>query len=150
LDSSLLLPVSGSIQGEDLFSSADPSSPSSVPGSTSPLLPRQESTPDSANKGERKIDHSNTLQSELASQLASMATQLKRNAIYFSESLEKDHAVVTDAQEKVERNFESMKKERTRLRDHSADSRGMTCFVVFSLVMVSVLFTLMILIMRWV
>ena len=70
----------------------------------------------------------------MAEQLAKMATQLKRNAIHFAGSLEKDKAVVQDAQEKMERNYDGMTKERVRLRDHRSKSWGTTGIVILSLI----------------
>jgi low affinity Fe/Cu permease len=69
----------------------------------------------------------------MSEQLANMAAQLKRNAMYFAGALEKDKAVVTGAQEKVERNFDMMTKERVRLRDHRSKSWGTTWLVVLTL-----------------
>ena len=59
-----------------------------------------------------------------------MATQLKRNAIHFSESLAKDQAVVAEAQEKLEGNYDVMKKERLRVRDLRGKTGGTTCLLI--------------------
>lgn len=72
----------------------------------------------------------------MAEQLAKMATQLKRNAIHFAGSLEKDKAVVQDAQEKMEGNYDVMTKERLRLRDHRSKSWGTTWITILSLIVV--------------
>lgn len=84
----------------------------------------------------------------MSEQLALMAAQLKRNAIHFALSLEKDKAVVQDAQEKVERNYDVMTKERVRLRDHRSKSWGTTWLVVLSLVVVAVGFVLSFFVIR--
>jgi SNARE protein 1 len=77
-----------------------------------------------------------------------MATQLKRNAVYFSESLAKDQAVVEETQQKIEGNFDVMKKERVRLRDHRGKSGSTTCLVMLSVIAVSGLFVMMIYLIR--
>ncbi|KII92205.1 hypothetical protein PLICRDRAFT_464542 [Plicaturopsis crispa FD-325 SS-3] len=69
----------------------------------------------------------------MSEQLAQMATQLKRNAMHFSESLARDQAVVDEAQEKLEGNYDVMKKERVRLRDHRGKSGSTTCLVLMSM-----------------
>lgn len=77
-----------------------------------------------------------------------MATQLKRNAIHFSETLAKDQSVVEETQEKLQGNYDVMKKERTRLRDHSGKSGSTTCITMLVLLVVSVLFALMFFVIR--
>ena len=77
-----------------------------------------------------------------------MATQLKRNAIHFSDSLGKDQAVVEDAQLKIEGNYDVMKKERLRARDLRGKSGSTTCLVVMSVVAVLVAFVIMVLVIR--
>lgn len=77
-----------------------------------------------------------------------MATQLKRNAIHFSESLSKDKSAVEEAQEKIEGNYDVMKKERTRLRDHSGKSGSTTWITMLVLLVVAVLFALMFIVIR--
>lgn len=75
---------------------------------------------------------------ELSAQLAQMATQLKRNAIHFSETLVKDQTVVEETKLKMESNYDSMHKERTRLRDHSGKSWGTTWLTLLSIIIVLV------------
>lgn len=77
-----------------------------------------------------------------------MATQLRRNATHFSESLEKDKSVLVSMQEKVEGNFDFMKRERIRLRDFRGKSGGTTCLVIMSIVVVLIAFILMVFIIR--
>lgn len=77
-----------------------------------------------------------------------MATQLKRNAIHFSESLSNDKAVVQEAQEKLESNHDIMNRERIRVRDLRGKTGGTTCLVVMSIVAVLVAFIFMVLIIR--
>jgi len=77
-----------------------------------------------------------------------MATQLHRNATHFSESLEKDKSVLVAMQEKVEGNFDFMKRERIRLRDFQGKSGGTTCLVIMSVVVVLIAFILMVFIIR--
>ena len=85
---------------------------------------------------------------ELSAQLAQMATQLKRNAIHFSDTLAKDQTVVEEANLKMESNYDSMLRERTRLRDHSGKSRGTTWLTLFSIIAVFVSFFIMFFIIR--
>jgi hypothetical protein len=77
-----------------------------------------------------------------------MATQLKRNAIHFSESLAKDQAAVEDAQGKIEGNYDVMKTERLRVRDLRGKTGSTTCLVVMSVVVVLVAFVVMVLVIR--
>jgi len=77
-----------------------------------------------------------------------MATQLKRNALHFSDSLAKDQAVVEDAQLKIEGNYDVMTKERLRVRDLRGKTGSTTCLVVMSVVVVLVAFIVMILVIR--
>ena len=77
-----------------------------------------------------------------------MATQLKHNAIHFSESLAKDQLVVGDAQGKIEGNFDIMKKERLRVRDLRGKTGSTTCLVVMSIFAVLVAFVFMVLVIR--
>ncbi|KII92204.1 hypothetical protein PLICRDRAFT_172324 [Plicaturopsis crispa FD-325 SS-3] len=94
------------------------------------------------------IQNSNALQQEMSEQLAQMATQLKRNAMHFSESLARDQAVVDEAQEKLEGNYDVMKKERVRLRDHRGKSGSTTCLVLMSMLVVVVAFLLTFFVIR--
>lgn len=91
---------------------------------------------------------SSALQEELSNQLSQMATQLKRNALHFSNSLANDAALVNTLDEKLERNYDVMKKERVRLRDHRGKSLGTTCLVMSSVVGVVAVFIVMVGIMR--
>ncbi|KDQ21723.1 hypothetical protein BOTBODRAFT_50297 [Botryobasidium botryosum FD-172 SS1] len=87
-------------------------------------------------------------QEDLSLQLAQMATQLKRNAIHFSESLSKDKGIVDEAAEKLEANFVRMKEERLRLRDHRAKSGGTTCMVMGAVIAVIIAWILTFLVIR--
>ncbi|PBK61545.1 hypothetical protein ARMSODRAFT_981500 [Armillaria solidipes] len=62
--------------------------------------------------GTSVLQNTNALHNELSEQLAQMATQLKRNALHFSDSLSADKAIVEKAQQKIESNFNFMRKER--------------------------------------
>jgi len=96
----------------------------------------------------RALQSSSAVHDELSSQLAQMATQLKRNALHFSDSLVKDQTVVEQAQQKLEQNYGFMQKERTRLRDHSGKSSSTTWLTVASLAIVGVSFIIMFFIIR--
>ena len=89
------------------------------------------------------------IQEELSAQLAQMATQLKRNAIHFSDALIKDQVVVEETQNKMESNFDGLHKERSRLRDYSGKGRGTTWLTIFSLIAVFVSFFFMFFIIRF-
>lgn len=77
-----------------------------------------------------------------------MATQLKANAVHFSSTLAKDQALVQETQEKLETNYNVMKKERVRVRDFRGKSGGTTCLVIFSVVAVLISFVVMVFIIR--
>ncbi|KAI0368370.1 hypothetical protein BV20DRAFT_1037195 [Pilatotrama ljubarskyi] len=94
------------------------------------------------------LQNSAALHEELSAQLAQMATQLKRNAVHFAESLEKDKAVVQETQEKLERNHDVMSKERVRLRDHRSKSWGTTWITMLSIVVALIGFIVTFLIIR--
>jgi hypothetical protein len=84
----------------------------------------------------------------MSEQLAQMAAQLKRNAVHFANALEKDKAVVEDAQGKMERNFDVLSKERVRLRDHRSKSWGTTWLVVLSMLVAAIGFVLTFFVIR--
>ncbi|KIK94571.1 hypothetical protein PAXRUDRAFT_827848 [Paxillus rubicundulus Ve08.2h10] len=94
------------------------------------------------------LQNSRALQDELAEQLALMATQLRRNATHFSESLQNDKTVMEVMQEKLEGNFDFMKRERIRLRDFRGKSGGTTCLAIMSVIVVLVAFILMVFLVR--
>lgn len=91
----------------------------------------------------------NALHEALSDQLALMATQLKRNAQHFSASLEKDKAVIEETQEKMEGNLGLMMKEKIRLRDFRARSKGSLWMVMAIVVVVLVLFVVMVGVIRF-
>ncbi|KAG5643308.1 hypothetical protein DXG03_001192 [Asterophora parasitica] len=97
----------------------------------------------------RFLHNSSALQQELSDQLAQMATQLKRNAVHFADTLSRDQAVVEETQQKIESNFDVMQKERVRLRDHRGKSGSTTCLVVLIVIAVVLLFMLMVSIIRF-
>jgi len=97
----------------------------------------------------RFLQNSTALQQELSDQLAQMAAQLKRNATHFSEGLAKDQAVVEETQLKLEGNYDTMQKERVRLRDHRGKSVSTTCLVVAIIITVALLFLVMVWIIRF-
>lgn len=77
-----------------------------------------------------------------------MATQLKRNAVHFSESLDRDKSVVQSASEALEKNYDAMTATRVRLKEHSGKSWGTTWIVYGGLVAVSVAWVFMFFIIR--
>ncbi|KAL5528603.1 hypothetical protein ACEPAF_7739 [Sanghuangporus sanghuang] len=94
------------------------------------------------------LETSTALHEDLSKQLAQMATQLRRNAEQFSETLAKDTGVVNAAQEKIERNYDEVSKERVRLRDHSAKSSGTTCLTLMAIIVVIIAFFMTYLVIR--
>lgn len=97
----------------------------------------------------QRLQASTALQEDLSEQLAQMASQLKRNALHFSDSLEKDKAVVEETQEKLEGNLGILLKERLRLRDFRGKSQSTTCLVVGIVITVLVLFMFMVSVVRF-
>jgi hypothetical protein len=88
------------------------------------------------------------LQEELSVQLAQMAGQLRRNAEHFSSALAADQAVLRNTEEKIGANFDVMKQERVRLRDHRSKSLGTTCLTITSVLVVLISFVVMFFIVR--
>jgi Membrane fusion protein Use1 len=86
---------------------------------------------------------------ELSNELSRMATQLKRNAQHFSESLDKDKSLVQSAADVLEKNYDTMTKERVRLRDHRGKSFGTTWMVFGALLVVSIAWVCMFFIIRF-
>jgi SNARE protein 1 len=78
-----------------------------------------------------------------------MAKQFKRNALHLSTLLEKDKAVVEDAQLKLEVNHDMMQKERVRLRDHTSKNQWTTCFTLGVVMVVLLVFLLMVSVIRF-
>jgi SNARE protein 1 len=113
-----------------------------------PTLPTASSATSNITATPTILQNSRALQEELSEQLALMATQLRRNATHFSESLLKDKSVVETMQEKLEGNFDFMKKERIRLRDFRGKSGSTTCLVIMSILVVLVAFIFMVLVIR--
>jgi len=134
----------------------DPTSPKPTPPTpedlpiTDDLLTAPSEKLPSPTSSSRRVPLSTTaVHEELSAQLAQMATQLKRNAIHFSDTLAKDQAVVEETKLKLESNFDELQKERTRLRDHSGKSRGTTWLTAFSVIAVLVSFFVMFFIIRF-
>ncbi|KAK0455532.1 membrane fusion protein Use1-domain-containing protein [Desarmillaria tabescens] len=128
-----------------LLSPTDPPSTTISPLPT--LLPAL-ATSKATGASPHSLQNTNALHNELSDQLAQMATQLKRNALHFSNSLSADKAVVEAAQQKIESNFDVMKKERVRLRDHRGKSGSTTCLAIMSVIVVTVLFIFMVMLIR--
>ncbi|KAI0297216.1 hypothetical protein B0F90DRAFT_1634998 [Multifurca ochricompacta] len=95
------------------------------------------------------MQHSTALQEELSAQLAQMAGQLRRNAEHFSNALAADQAVLRNAEEKTGANYDVMKRERVRLRDHRGKSLGTTCLTITSVLVVAIAFLITFFIIRF-
>ena len=87
-------------------------------------------------------------QEELSLQLAQMATQLKLNALHFTESLAKERAVMEGAEEKLEANLTRLKGERGRLKEHSSKSSSTTWLVLGAILVVVIAWIFMFLVIR--
>ncbi|OCH89072.1 hypothetical protein OBBRIDRAFT_733279 [Obba rivulosa] len=139
-----------SVSAQDLLlssSDTEPIRPAPVPSSSSTLLPP--TLPKFADQSAAPaLQNSAALHEELSAQLAHMAAQLKRNTLHFSAALEDDKSVLGGTQEKLERNYEVMSKERVRLRDHRAKSWGTTWIVMLSLIVAAVGFLLTFFVIR--
>lgn len=121
---------------------ASTSIPKSVPA------PRVQVQDQATNGMSGFLQTSTALQEDLSTQLAEMASQLKANAVHFSETLAKDQNIVRETEEKLSENYDSLSKERTRLKDHSAKSRGTSCLVFLSIIVVIVGFFLTFFVIR--
>ena len=86
---------------------------------------------------------------ELSNELARMATQLKRNAVHFSESLDKDKSLVQSASEALEKNYDTMAGARVRLGDHRGKSFGTTWMAFGALAAISIAWVFMFFIIRF-
>ncbi|CAL1706007.1 unnamed protein product [Somion occarium] len=152
--------ASVSISAEDLLLSPSDTAPLSLdddsllfPPSPArpPISPAVSSSTQGASAGAAApafLQNSTALQEELSAQLAHMATQLKNNTLHFASSLEKDKSVLTEAQEKLERNYDVMTKERVRLRDHHSKSWGTTWITILSIIVAIVGFMLTFFVIR--
>ncbi|TFY82544.1 hypothetical protein EWM64_g1459 [Hericium alpestre] len=118
--------------------------------STTLLPPTSGTSPSSATSAPSPafLQNSAAVQEEMSAQLAQMAGQLRRNAIHFSEVLAKDQAVMGGAEEKIGANYDVMKKERVRLRDHRGKSLGTTCLTLTSVFVVAIAFIIMFFVIR--
>ncbi|KAF8893614.1 hypothetical protein BD779DRAFT_1507283 [Infundibulicybe gibba] len=136
-----------------LLSPSDSREPQSISPMPTLITPSTISRPSQTNAvttgaAPRFLNNSTALQQELQDQLAQMATQLKRNALHFSDSLSKDQAVVEDAQQKLELNSDIMTKERIRLRDHRGKAGSTSCLIFLILAVAVMLFVAMVALIR--
>lgn len=119
---------------------------------TPPSLPRPSplSNPRPKSESEPSAHLATSLQTqeELSLQLAQMASQLKLNALHFTEALAKDKAVMEGAEEKLEGNLTRLKGERSRLKEHSGKSSGTTWMVLGAILVVCIAWVLMFLVIR--
>jgi hypothetical protein len=135
-------------------SSGRPVEPShSTSAATTSILPSRISVPSlpaaDAAPAKALLQNGTAVQEELSSQLAQMAGQLRRNAEHFSRALVVDQAILRDAEEKVGTNYDVMKRERVRLRDHRGTSIGTTCLTITSVLVVALAFVAMLFILRF-
>lgn len=116
--------------------------PSRIPAPS--VAPAADVTP-----SQELLQHGTALQEELSAQLAQMAGQLRRNAEHFSTALAADQAVLRSAEEKMGANYDVMKRERVRLRDHRGKSLGTTCLTITSVLVVAIAFLIMFFLIRF-
>lgn len=103
---------------------------------------------ESEKNNESLLSYHRSVQDELSSDLADMATQLKLNATHFSGIIEKDKALLDNAKMQLESNLTGMQRESGRLTELRSRSRGTTCFVISSVLMVTIAWVFMFLIIR--
>jgi hypothetical protein len=136
---------SSGFSGELSLEMGSASTPRFPPGiQVPPLASAADATPSQV-----LLQHSTALQEELSAQLAQMAGQLRRNAEHFSKALAVDQAVLRDTEEKMSTNYDVMKRERVRLRDHRGKSIGTTCLTITSVFIVTVAFVVMFFVLRF-
>jgi SNARE protein 1 len=149
-DVNLLL---GSAEDESSRHSLEPLVDADAAAPSIPLPPRIPPPPSAsaadAAPAQGLLQHSTALQEELSAQLAQMAGQLRRNAEHFSTALAADQAVLRNAEEKIGANYDVMKRERVRLRDHRGRSLGTTCLTLASVLVVAVAFLVMFFVLRF-
>ena len=80
--------------------------------------------------------------------MAEMATQLKKNAQFFGKALEDDKEAMEQADAVLEKNMDTMLKERNRLGTYSGKSRSTTWLVFLSIAVVGVAWVLMFFLIR--
>ncbi|KAF9265004.1 hypothetical protein L218DRAFT_972195 [Marasmius fiardii PR-910] len=138
LPSDPLLPI------EQLTSEPAPNLASAIPT----LLPS--SAPSAVSKSTAVLmQNSNALQQELTDQLAQMSAQLRRNMLHFSDSLEKDAAVVEETKQKLESNFDTMSARKQQLSAHRGKSWSTTWLSLFVVIAVLVIFAIMVFLIRF-
>ena len=126
-----------------------PPTPKELPITDDLLTAPSEKLPGSSSSSRHPPLSTAAVHEELSAQLAQMATQLKRNAIHFSDTLARDQAVVEETKFKIETNFDELQKERKRLRDHAVRGRGTTWLTIFSVTVIFVSFFVMFFIIRF-
>ena len=141
----------GSAEDEGSRPSLEPTPDADVPIHLPPRIPAPPlaSSATDTTSAQGFLQHSTALQEELSAQLAQMAGQLRRNAEHFSTALAADQAVLRNAEEKIGANYDVMKRERVRLRDHRGRSLGTTCLTLASLLVVAVAFLVMFFVIRF-
>ncbi|KAH9059508.1 hypothetical protein EDB87DRAFT_761048 [Lactarius vividus] len=131
-----------------LLGSADESAAFLPPDRTPSTIGARNTGGDAASAS-AMLQNSTALQEELATQLAQMAGQLRRNAEHFSGALAADQGVLRVAEEKVGANLDVMKRERLRLRDHRGKALGTTCLTISSVLVVAIAFLVMFFVIRF-
>ena len=85
---------------------------------------------------------------ELSGELARMAEQLKRNTVYFSESLDKDKGILQSAGEVLEKNYNSLTKEQGRLKVRGGAGFWNTWMTLAAIIGVCLAWVMMFIIIR--
>jgi len=141
-------------EGQKLNEKVEDSTPSEptpkeLPITDDLLTTLSEKLPPSTSDSRRVPLSTAAVHEELSAQLAQMATQLKRNAVHFSDTLARDQAVVEETKLNMESNHDSLRKEQTRLKNHAGKSRNTTWLTLFSIIAVFVSFFVMFFIIRF-
>lgn len=89
------------------------------------------------------LSHHHDMQNSLMSSLTSLSSQLKQSSLAFGENLEKDKAVMENAQGKLETNYDGMKKTSGKLGTVKKKTRGTTCWTLGVVAVVGVAWVMM-------
>ncbi|KAJ7031641.1 hypothetical protein C8F04DRAFT_1110124 [Mycena alexandri] len=147
--------TSAALVTDNLLFSAGDGARSSFSSSVSPplttLLPASfpSATKSTTTALEPRMQGSTASQREMGEQLSLMATQLKRNALYFSDLMEKDQRVIEETEVKLDGNFGYMQKTQTRMKGLREKTGSSTCMRMLIILVVTFLFMFMVSLIRF-
>jgi SNARE protein 1 len=149
-------PISATLPTDNLLFSVSDVARSSFSSSVSPplttLLPPSfpSATKSTTTAVEpRLMQHSTARQRDMADEMALMASQLKKNTVYFAELLAKDQSVVEETGSKLDGNFGSMQKVRVQTKDLNSKTGSSTCVRMLIILVVTFLFMFMVSLIRF-